>query len=207
MRSMRTHKKWIVIGGIGIILVGVLVGKLFLGQKEKDEVGRADAAYAQEVIKDGPGGGSRIDGYAGTKSAYGQSDPAAYLADHSTFLIDQDAVESYVSEQIAGLESTSFTTGQGIEELLLEKGYDSLDDYRQDLMEETSFYVKKRLCIYRAAKDLRLRISEDEYTKLLPSYAQNYGFDSAEAFSYVCLPGSIASEMLYDKTVDVLKEM
>ena len=179
MRSMRTHKKWIVIGGIGIVLVGVLAGKLLLGQKGKGEVGRADAAYAQEVIKDGPGGGSRIDGYAGTKSAYGQSDPAAYLADHSTFLIDQDAVESYVSEQIAGLESTSFTT---------------------------CFYLKKRLCIYRAAKDLRLRISEDEYTRLLPSYAQNYGFDSAEAFSYVCLPGSIASEMLYDKTVDMLKE-
>jgi len=206
VRAMRKYKKWMIIGCMCMVLAVLLIGKLFLGENGNDETGQADAAYAQGVLKEGPGGGSKIDGYAGTKSAYGQSDPAGYLVNHSSFLVDQDAVESYVSEQIAGLESTSFTTGQGIEELLLEKGYDSLDEYRQDLMAETSLFIKKRLCIYHAAKDLKLCISEDEYTELLPSYAQKYGFDSADEFSYICLPATIASEMLYDKTVDVLKE-
>ena len=50
-----------------------------------------------------------------------------------------------------------------------------------------------------------IEITEEEYQTLLPEYADKFGFEDAETFSYVCRPGSIASEMLYDKTVEALK--
>ena len=204
-------KKKAVIAAIVVaaVLVIAVVAGLFLlpkGNKEdaRDEKGEAKPSYAMDIIEEEFSGSSKIDSFVGASKAKGQADPVAYMIENSTFLLDQSSIEVQVADQLAGMESTAYVQGVSAEEYLSDQGYDSVDAYTEKLTDDVTEFVKARMCVYEAARELGLSITEDEYEELLPEYASRYGYDDPDEFSYVCRPGTIACEMLYDKTVAAL---
>lgn len=204
-------KKKAVIAAIVVaaVLVIAVVAGLFLlpkGNKEdaRDEKGEAKPSYAMDIIEEEFSGSSKIDSFVGASKAKGQADPVAYMIENSTFLLDQSSIEEQVADQLAGMESTANVQGVSVEEYLSDQGYDSVDAYTEKLTDDVTEFVKARMCVYEAARELGLSITEDEYEELLPEYASRYGYDDPDEFSYVCRPGTIACEMLYDKTVAAL---
>lgn len=199
-----------IIGG-GLLFLAVLgVAMAFrLGGREyresQDERGAAKPSYALDVLSEEFSGESRLDRFVGAQEARGQADPVAYMIQNSTFLIDQKEIEAKVAERLSGMESTAAAKGVSVSEYLWECGYGSAEAYEEAVKEEITQFVKGRICVYQAAKELGISIAEDEYETLLPNYAKKFGFSDAETFATVCQPGTIASEMLYDKTVEALK--
>ena len=157
-----------------------------------------------DIVEEEFSGSSKIDSFVGTSKAKGQTDPVAYMIENSTFLLDQSSIEELVVDQLAGAESTANVQGVSVEEYLSDQGYDSVDSYTEKLTDDVTEFIKARMCVYEAAKELGISITEEEYKELLPEYASRYGYDDPDEFSYVCRPGTIACEMLYDKTVTAL---
>lgn len=157
-----------------------------------------------DIVEEEFSGSSKIDSFVGASKAKGQTDPVAYMIENSTFLLDQSSIEELVADQLAGAESTANVQGVSVEEYLSDQGYDSVDSYTEKLTDDVTEFIKARMCVYEAAKELGISITEEEYKELLPEYASRYGYDDPDEFSYVCRPGTIACEMLYDKTVTAL---
>lgn len=194
---------------VAVVLIGVALGGFFLLPKEnkedaRDEKGEAKPSYAMDIVEEEFSGSSKIDSFVGASKAKGQTDPVAYMIENSTFLLDQSSIEELVADQLAGAESTANVQGVSVEEYLSDQGYDSVDSYTEKLTDDVTEFIKARMCVYEAAKELGISITEEEYKELLPEYASRYGYDDPDEFSYVCRPGTIACEMLYDKTVTVL---
>lgn len=206
----RNMRKKVLIGIAAVVIVAAVVvfsGFFFLqkgNEDARDEKGEAKPSYAMDTMANDFSGSSQIDTFASVKEAQAQSDPVAYMVDNSVFLLDQQAIDEKVAERISGMEASANTQGIAIEDLLAEAGYESVDTYKETVTNEVIEFVKSRMCVYKAAEELGLFISPDEYETLLPEYAEKYGFEDTESFEYVCRPGTIACEMLYDKTVDTL---
>lgn len=205
---MKKKKIFLIIFGVVLALVFLVTVFLFLRHRRStevmDEVGAATSAYALQTLANDFAGESRIDSYCGVKAGKGTKDPAEAMVKASTFLIDQEAIDKKVAEMLSGLESTADASGMTVDALLLEQGYDDVGAYESAAREEILAFVKNRLVIYTAASDLKVKITESEYEERLPAYAQKFGYASTEDFSYACAPGTIACEMLYDKTVETL---
>lgn len=204
-------KKKAVIAAIvvaAVLVIAVVAGFFLLpkGNQEdaRDEKGEAKPSYAMDIIEEEFSGSSKIDSFVGASKAKGQADPVTYMIENSTFLLDQSSIEENVADQLAGMESTANVQGVSVDEYLSDQGYDSVDAYTEKLTDDVTEFVKARMCVYEAARELGLSITEDEYEELLPEYASRYGYDDPDEFSYVCRPGTIACEMLYDKTVAAL---
>lgn len=210
-KSNMKHKKLIAGAVAMFLIIAAMIAASFLripktgGEDPRDEMGEARPSYALDMLGTEFSGESRIDSFVGTNEAMGKADPVTYMIDHSMFLIDQEAIDEKVAERLSGAEMSANAEGISIAEYLLERGYDSVEAYESAVESEIVQFVKGRLCVYAAAEELGIEITEEEYQTLLPEYADKFGFEDAETFSYVCRPGSIASEMLYDKTVEALK--
>ena len=206
----RNMKKKVLIGVAAVVIVAAVVvsGFFFLQKKgnedARDEKGEANPVYAMDTMANDFSGSSQIDTFASVKEAQAQEDPVAYMVDNSVFLFDQQAIDEKVAERLAGIEATANAQGVAVEDLLAEEGYESVDAYKEAVTNEVIDFIKGRMCVYKAAEELGISISSDEYETLLPEYAEKYGFEDTESFTYVCRPGTIACEMLYDKTVDAL---
>ena len=182
----------------------IVITVLVVAVDARDETGEAKPSYAMDIVEEEFSGSSKIDSFVGTSKAKGQTDPVAYMIENSTFLLDQSSIEELVADQLAGAESTANVQGVSVEEYLSDQGYDSVDSYTEKLTDDVTEFIKARMCVYEAAKELGISITEEEYKELLPEYASRYGYDDPDEFSYVCRPGTIACEMLYDKTVTAL---
>ena len=128
------------------------------------------------------------------------------IANSSRRVYDEVAIEKYAETYITGAESTAQAKNITTEQLIKDElGFNSIDDYRAEAKKEVESFVKKRLAVYEAAKKKHIKIGSGEYEELLPAYASNFGYNTEEEFEYACTPGSIANEMLYDKTTAKLK--
>lgn len=203
-------KKKVLLGIAAVVVVVVVTGLFFQQRKSNEDVrdgrGEAKPSYAADTMASDFSGASKIDTFVSVKEAQSQADPVAYMVDNSVFLLDEQAIDEKVAERLSGMEASANTQGIAIEDLLSEAGYESVDAYKETVTNEVIEFVKSRMCVYKAAEELGLFISPDEYETLLPEYAEKYGFEDTESFEYVCRPGTIACEMLYDKTVDILTE-
>lgn len=209
MRRKGILSKVLIVLAVVLVVLILIAGVLFfLGKKNKVnlEAGAADAQTAFAVLKD-MGGDSYVETLADLSKAKKQPDPQIYLAENSVFVMDDEAVEITVASQIAGAESTAESQGITYEELIVDTwGYESIDAYKIGTEEEVIQFIKERLCIYKVAEKENITISEEEYQNGLESYAAKFGFSSVEAFTYACTPATIASEMLYDKTLEMVRE-
>lgn len=163
--------------------------------------GQSALSMLQEV-----GGESRIDQLADLKLVTKEEDPAQYLVRNSVFLMDEEAVEAYVGTCLTGAESTARAENMTCEDLVMKEwGYESMDAYLQDVKEQVTDFLKCRLVVYEAARIKGIQITGKDYEKLLPSYAERFGFEDEQEFAFSCTPASIACEMLFDRTCSWLE--
>lgn len=190
-----------------LLLVALGIGCLFLFGRDNrvdEQTGAADGQSALAAFED-IAGESRIDSLADLQAAKDSPSPVAYLVENSVYVLDNAAIEVYAESYITAAESTAQAAGITVESLIVEEwGYDSVQAYRNEAMELTLSFIKKRLAVYGAAGEMGVGITQKEYEDKLNTYAVNFGYATAQEFTYACTPASIANEMLYDKTLDVL---
>lgn len=176
----------------------------FRDNKNNESIGTVTGKSALIAFQD-IAGESRIDSLADLKVAKENISPVTYLIENSVYILDEIAIEVYVESHITAAESTAQATEVTVETLVVDKwGYDSIDAYRSEVKELTIAFIKERLAVYKAADEMKVKITQKEYEKKLGTYAFNFGYATPQEFTYACRPISIANEMLYDKTLDVL---
>ena len=188
-----------------VVVVAIILAMAFFGGAGNPEVGKATGESALKSMED-ICGNSYVESLASLKEAGKQEAPEEYLAENSVYVLDEVAIEKYAETYITGAESTAQAKNITTEQLIKDElGFNSIDDYRAEAKKEVESFVKKRLAVYEAAKKKHIKIGSGENEELLPAYASNFGYNTEEEFEYACTPGSIANEMLYDKTTAKLK--
>lgn len=187
------------------VAVVVILAMTFLGGAGDPEIGKADGKSALKNME-AICGNSYVETLGDLKEAGKQVAPEEYLAENSTFVLDEAAIETYAETYITGAESSAQAKNMTTEQFVKEElGFDSIEDYRAEAKKEVENFVKQRLAVYEAAKKKNVKISTKDYDELLEAYASNFGYNTEEEFEYACTPGSIATEMLFDKTTARLK--
>lgn len=190
-----------------LLLLGIGIF-LFLKKAEPapEDVCTATGESALLSLKD-ICGESRVEKLGDIKEARGNEHPEQYLSNSSTYSLDEEAIEVYVETYLTAAESTAQAKNLTLQALIVEEwGYESIDSYREEASQLVLDFIKQRLAVYTAAKELNLSITEKEYDSKLNVYALSFGYSSAEEFTYACTPASIANEMLYDKVISTLQE-
>ncbi len=152
-------------------------------------------------------GGSRVEKLAELSGLSPGTDPVRYLLENSVFILDADYMKKRVSMDQLAMESMAQTKGCSYTEYVtLQRGYESVEAYEQERYQVYESFVKEHLAVYEAAKQKHIAISAAEYQKLLPKYAEKFGYgEDVDRFEQECDRDSIANEMLYDKTVGRLQ--
>lgn len=204
---MNKKRLFLVIIPLVLLILGIGI-YLFIQHKNmpSTEAGIATGESALAALTD-ICGESRVEELADISKAKGDPSPEQYLTQNSTYTLDDEAIEIYVESYITAAESTAQAKSVSVQTLIVEEwGYESIDAYRAEAKELVLDFIKQRLAIYEAAKELDVSIVQSEYESKLSVYALNFGYSTAEEFIYACTPASIANEMLYDKVLGILQE-
>lgn len=170
------------------------------------EIGVATGQSAKENLRN-ICGNSYVEELASITDARNSPAPEVYLAEHSIFVLDEDAIEIYVESNITAAESTAQAKDMTVQNLIVDEwGYESVDNYREEVRSNALNFIKQRLAVYQVAETEDIAVLESEYEDQLTTYAMKFGYNTAAEFTYACTPASIASEMLYDKALNVLQE-
>jgi len=193
------------VGGILLVAVVALIVAIVMKFAGVDsEKGAATGKSALEAFKD-VAGESYVDELADLRKMPDGEDPVVYLAENSAFVMDDEAVEIYIQGYVTAAESSAQAKGISVEKLLIDEwGFESVDAYRKEAEKTSMKFIKEHLAVFEYAMRKNVKIVEKEYEEQLSSYALKFGYATAEEFVYDCTPASIANEMLYDKTVDML---
>lgn len=165
------------------------------GPKTAD--GQKSIAAVQEAF-----GNSSIESLAPLKGLNSMEHPVEYLVKNSIFIIDQAYVKEMANKECLAMESTAMANNISYANYVADK-YNgmTLDEYEKEVYDKYEQFVKERLVVYEVAKRKKIIISESEYNDLLFGYAEKFGYEDTASFEFECDTGSIAVEMLYDKTV------
>lgn len=95
--------------------------------------------------------------------------------------------------------------GKTQEGMIISWGYEDLELYKETLTETVYDFIKGRLAVFSIARQQEIVLTEEEYQENLKVYASKYGYSDPEIFEEKCGAHSIANEMLFDKTIDILQ--
>lgn len=125
---------------------------------------------------------------------------------NSTYELDEDSIDEKINEIKVGIEDTALANGTTYEQLLMnEYGYDSEESFEETTKTQIENFIKLRLAVYTYAENNKINLTKKEYNEKLQEYATKFGYDDKSKFTEECDENTIACEMLYDKTLNLIK--
>lgn len=187
-----------------LILAGILAESIFFGRISGKSRIYMDGAQALERLKE-TAGESFLIRLADISAARKAEEPLQYLVENSEFQLDEDAIDKRVREMLIGAETTADALGDEAESLIQEQwGYGGIEAYQEIQKERYQDFIQKRLAVYHTALERKITVDEKDYQRLLPAYAEKFGYEQEDILEAECDEDSLACEMLYDKVVSYL---
>ena len=137
--------------------------------------------------------------------AVGEDSPETWLIENSEYELDEEAISVYVEECMEAVKREAELEGKTQEGMIISWGYEDLELYKETLTETVYDFIKGRLAVFSVARQQEIVLTEEEYQENLKVYASKYGYSDPEIFEEKCGAHSIANEMLFDKTIDILQ--
>lgn len=143
---------------------------------------------------------------ADIKEAKTHEDPVAWLTENSQIEVDEDAITKLIDSYKTGAESSAQAMGMDYDDFIKDNlGYDDEDAMTEAVYDYYKNFVVERAIVLAVAEKKNITVNHSYYEKNLTKYAEKFGYEDANTFETECDPDSIANEMLYDKTVEWLK--
>lgn len=137
----------------------------------------------------------------------GEGSLETWLIDNSEYELDEKAVNIYVEECLEDVRHEAELEGKTQEKLIISWGYKDLEVYKENLTKTVYDFVKIRLAVFSIAKQQEIILAEEEYQEKLKVYASKFGYSDPKIFEEKCGAQSIANEMLFDKTMQMLENL
>lgn len=137
--------------------------------------------------------------------AVGEDSPETWLIENSEYELDEEAISVYVEECMEAVKREAELEGKTQEGMIISWGYEDLELYKETLTETVYDFIKGRLAVFSIARQQEIVLTEEEYQENLKVYASKYGYSDPEIFEEKYGAHSIANEMLFDKTIDILQ--
>lgn len=192
-----------IIGFVIVLILSILLIMVSLSNREGIvSNGKMALKYLTAVS-----GKSEILSLPDLSKSVGEGSLETWLMDNSEYELDEKAVNIYVEECLEDVRHEAELEGKTQEKLIISWGYKDLEVYKENLTKTVYDFVKIRLAVFSIAKQQEIILAEEEYQEKLKVYASKFGYSDPKIFEEKCGAQSIANEMLFDKTMQMLENL